>query len=105
MSNRIKTKYPGVYYREGKRVGGKGTEKVFYIVFKKNGKMIEEKVGRQYSDDMTPARASGIRASLIEGKRLPRKKLDNKEQKQEKQKKIHGRYTAYGKSIKNKIRN
>lgn len=36
--------------------------------------MIEEKVGRQYSDDMTPARASGIRAALVEGKRLPRKK-------------------------------
>ena len=75
MSNRIKTKYPGVYYREVKRVGGKGSEKVFYIVFKKTGKMVEEKVGRQYVDDMTPARASGIRAALIEGKRLPRKKI------------------------------
>ena len=30
----IKTKYPGVYYREAKRLGGKGFEKVFYIVFK-----------------------------------------------------------------------
>lgn len=31
MSNRIKTKYPGVYYREAKRIAGKVSEKVFYI--------------------------------------------------------------------------
>jgi integrase len=75
MSNRIKTKYPGVYYREAKRLGGKGTEKVYYIVFKKNGKVHEEKVGRHFADDMTPARAAGIRAERIEGKRLSRKEI------------------------------
>jgi len=80
MSNRIKTKYPGVYYRNAKRIGGKGPEKVFYIVFKKNGKMIEEKVGRQYADDMTPAKASGIRSGRIEGKRLSRKKIRQQEE-------------------------
>jgi len=71
----MKTKYPGVYSREAKRVAGKGKEKVFYIVFKKNGKVIEEKVGRQYTDDMTPSRAAGIRAERIEGKRLSRKEI------------------------------
>jgi len=75
MPKRIKTKYPGVYYREAKRVAGKGKEKVFYIVFKKDGKAIEEKAGRQHIDAMTPARAAGIRAERIEGKRLSRKEI------------------------------
>ena len=73
MPKRIKTNYPGVYYREAKRIGGKGTEKVYYVVFKKNGKVKEEKAGRQFADDMTPARASLYRAERIEGKRSSRK--------------------------------
>lgn len=72
---RVKTNYPGVFFREAERIGGSGTEKVYYIVFKKEGKVIEEKVGRQYTDDMTPARANGIRAERIEGKRLSRKEI------------------------------
>jgi len=75
MPKRIKTKYPGVYYREANRVAGKGKEKVFYIIFKKSGKVIEEKAGRQHTDAMTPARAAGIRAERIEGKRLSRKEI------------------------------
>ena len=75
MSRRNKTKYPGVFYREAKRIGGKGTEKVFYVVFKKNGKVFEEKVGRQFADDMTPSRAVHIRAERIEGKRMSRKEI------------------------------
>jgi hypothetical protein len=51
---RINTTYPGVSYRESKRIGHKGLERIYYIVFKKDGKVIEENVGRQYSDDMTP---------------------------------------------------
>lgn len=72
---RIATKYPGVYYRESKRIGGKGLEKVFYIVFKKDGKVIEEKVGRQFADDMSPAKASAMRSERIEGKRSSRREL------------------------------
>ena len=68
MSKRIKTDYPGVYYRVSKRLGGKGTERVYYVVYKKGGKVIEDKVGRQYVDDMTEARASRIRGQKIEGK-------------------------------------
>lgn len=70
---RIKTEYPGVFYREAVRIGGKGTERIFYIVFKKDGKAYEEKVGRQYADDMTPARAARVRADRIEGRRESRK--------------------------------
>ena len=70
---RNKTEYPGIFYREADRIGGKGKEKVFYIVFKKNGKILEEKVGRQYADDMTAAKANGIRADRIEGRRKSKK--------------------------------
>ena len=74
-SPRIATKYPGIYYRESKRIGGKGLEKVFYIVFKKDGKVFEEKVGRQFADDMSPAKASSMRSERIEGKRSSRKEI------------------------------
>ena len=36
-------------------------------VTRRDGKMVEEKAGRQFQDDMTPARASGIRSKRIEG--------------------------------------
>jgi integrase len=64
---RFKTKYPGVYYIQGKAVGTNKTEKIYYIAFRKNGKLIEEKAGRQFQDDMTPARAAGLRSQKIEG--------------------------------------
>ncbi len=67
---RHKTDYPGVYYIEGKAAGGKRPEKIYYIMYRKDGKLIEEKAGRQYQDDMTPARASGVRIRRIEGKQL-----------------------------------
>jgi integrase len=70
---RTKTEYPGVFYREAIRIGGKGKEKVYYIVFKKDGKVLEEKAGRQYADDMTAAKAARIRADRIEGRRESRK--------------------------------
>lgn len=66
---RVKTEYPGVFFREADRIGKKGKEKVFYILFKKNGTLHEEKVGRQYADDMTPARAARVRSDRIEGRR------------------------------------
>ena len=72
---RIKTPYPGVFYREADRIGGRGKEKIFYIIFKKAGKVFEEKIGRQYVDNMTPAKAAGIRAERIENKRQSRKEI------------------------------
>ncbi|OPY88817.1 MAG: Tyrosine recombinase XerD [Smithella sp. PtaU1.Bin162] len=72
---RHKTEYKGVFYRIGERIGGNGEEKIFYIVFKKNGKVYEEKVGRQYADDMTPAKAGRVRAGRIEGRRKSRKEV------------------------------
>jgi len=72
---RFGTKYPGVFYREVIRTGGKGNEKVFYIIFKKNGTNQEEKVGRQHADNMTEAKAARIRGERIEGKRKSRKEI------------------------------
>ena len=80
MGKRFKTNYPGVFYRLSERIGGGGTEKVYYVLYKKNGKLHEEKAGRQYIDDMTPARASHVRSRLIEGKRLSRKEKKALEQ-------------------------
>ncbi len=80
MSKRCKTKYPGVFYREAKRVGKSGTERVYYVVYKKNGQIKEEKVGRQFTDNMTPLKAASYRAKLIEGKRLPRKEKKQQEE-------------------------
>ncbi len=75
MPARVKTSYPGVFYRLTRRIGGSGDERVYYIVFKRDGKVIEEKVGRQYSDDMTAAKAARIRAERIERKRQSRKEV------------------------------
>jgi integrase len=63
---RYKTNYPGVFFIEGTSAGGK-PERIYYIVYRKHGKLIEEKAGRQFKDDMTPARASKIRTQRIEG--------------------------------------
>jgi hypothetical protein len=49
-----------VFYREAERIGGNGLERVYYIAFKQGGKVFEEKVGRQFKDDMTPP---GLRES------------------------------------------
>jgi integrase len=68
---RFKTKYPGVYYLEAKAVGSNKTERIYYISYRRLGKLIEEKAGRQFKDDMTPARAAKIRAERIEGEQLP----------------------------------
>lgn len=62
---RFKTKYPGVYYIEGESFGAGKVERIFYIIYRKNGKLIEEKAGRQFQDDMTAARAANLRAQKI----------------------------------------
>jgi integrase len=65
---RVKTKYPGVTYIIGQSITGRGPEKIFYIRYRRNGKEIEEKAGRQFQDDMTPAKAANLRSLRIEGK-------------------------------------
>ena len=67
----FKTDYPGVFFTLGKRAGkGKKEEKVYYIVYRRNGKLVNEKAGKQFQNDMTPARASELRTRRIEGREL-----------------------------------
>lgn len=60
--------YAGVYFIEVPRAAGYGMEKIYYIRYRKQGKLIEEKVGGQYRDNMTAAKAASIRGVRMEGK-------------------------------------
>jgi integrase len=73
---RYKTKYPGVHYVIGTAIGSSKRERIYQIRYRKNGKLIEEKAGRQFQDDMTPARAAQIRTNRIQGE------LSNKERRE-----------------------
>jgi integrase len=59
-----------VYFVEVPRLGGYGPERVFYIRYRRQGRLIEEKVGGQYRDNMTAAKAATIRGVRMEGKEL-----------------------------------
>ena len=61
------TSYPGVYYLEGKTLVEGKPEKIFYIRYRRDGKAVKEKAGRQYRDDMTAARANQIRVTRLQG--------------------------------------
>jgi len=93
IMKRFKTKYPGVFYREADRVGRPGKEKIYYVVFKKDGKIIEEKAGRQYADNMSPAKAAHYRGDRIEGKLPSPKEL--RKRKNEKVWTINDLWEAY----------
>ncbi len=58
---RFKTKYPGVFYRETDRIGGKGKERVYYVVFKKD---LKKSVGRKKPKDLSPLDIDRIRLNL-----------------------------------------
>ena len=62
---RHRTDYPGLFYRDAEGIGGKGFERVYYIVFKQDGKVFEEKAGRRFKGDIGPR----PRAARIEGTR------------------------------------
>jgi integrase len=64
---RFKTKYPGVLYIEGTSpITGK-PERIYYIRYRRDGKLTEEKAGRQVQDNMTPAKAAAMRGERIRG--------------------------------------
>ncbi len=71
--DRFKTKYPGVYYIKSSTGRNGKPERVYYIMYRRDGKLIEEKAGRQHADDMTPARAAGVRTLRMQGKELSNK--------------------------------
>ena len=65
---RHKTQFPGVVYRWAQRTNAKRgqLEKVYYALFWRDGKKVEAKCGRQFADDMSPARAAVMRAQFME---------------------------------------
>jgi len=65
---RFKTKYPGIFYIIGKSRRDGNEEKIFYIKYRKKGQQVEERVGRQFKDHMTAAKASHIRTDKIKGR-------------------------------------
>ena len=76
---RIKTKYTGVYYVFGNSKEKQKTEKIYYIRYRKKGRLIEEKVGQQNQGGMTPFKASQIRNQKIkqkEPKNISKRKYD-----------------------------
>ncbi len=82
---RQKTKYPGVYFVEGTSVANGKPERIYYIIYRKNGKLIEEKAGRQFQDDMTPSRAASLRSQRIDGTQLSNKALREAERRKKKE--------------------
>jgi len=86
VMKRIKTDYPGVYYVIGEAIATNKRERIFYIRYRRSGKAYDEKAGRQFSDDMTVAKAARIRAERIEGKSLSNKgRREEKAREKEKQ--------------------
>lgn len=67
---RFKTDYSGVFFIEGVAVATGQPERIYYMRYRRDGKMIDEKAGRQYQHDMTPARASRILSQRIDGNQL-----------------------------------
>jgi len=64
---RFKTDYPGVFYIEGQRADTGKPELIYYISYRKDGRKIEEKAGKQFQNKMTPAKAANLRALRITG--------------------------------------
>ncbi len=81
---RIRTSFIGVYYISGTSRERGRPERIYYIRYRKNGKLIEEKAGRQFIDRMTPVKAAKIRAECIQGKRLSRKEKQEQKRASEK---------------------
>ena len=62
-------RYAGVHFIYGTSATG-SKEKIYYIRYRKNGKEIKEKAGRQHKDLMTARKASLLRASRLNGTEL-----------------------------------
>jgi integrase len=65
---RQKTTYPGVYYVNTTDPSDrKKADKIYGIVYYKDGRKIEEGVGRLHRDNMNPSKANAIRSDRIRG--------------------------------------
>jgi len=91
MSKRFKTDYPGVSYFEANIPGTKKKERVYYIRYYRDGKRVEEKCGRQYTDNWTAAQANTERSLRIAGKK--KSNQDRRDEKQAEKTAEQNRYT------------
>ena len=66
-SKRFATNHTGVFYREKQAADGK-TVRTYYVLFKRDGRLIETKVGLS-TRGMTVAKAAQLRAQMMDGKR------------------------------------
>lgn len=55
-------KYAGVFF-----IVGQDGQKIFYIQYRRAGKLVEEKVGKSRTDNVTAAKANNIRGRRIDG--------------------------------------
>jgi len=63
---RVKTKYRGVHYVIGRSLKHEDkNERIYYIRYRRDGRDVEEKAGRQFQDSMTAAKAAKIRSVII----------------------------------------
>ena len=65
---RYKTRYPGVYFIEGKISETGKKQRIYYMIYRKNGKQVEEKAVSNTRGSMTPACAAKIRTELMGNK-------------------------------------
>lgn len=68
---RIPTNYPGVFLIDSTSPATGRPDQIVYIRYKKEGRLIEERVGRTSIGAMTPSKASVIRGERMSGKALP----------------------------------
>jgi integrase len=100
---RFRTKYPGVYYIVGKSIGLGKPEKIYYVQYRKGGRLIEEKAGRQYQNDMTPAKAANLRTLRLRGSQPTNR--ERREAEQAKRDAESGRWTFGRLWMEYKVRN
>lgn len=81
---RYKTTYPGVFYIIGRAIGSSKPERIYYVLYRKDGKLIEDKVGRQFKDNMTPAKAAHERSKKIGGETLSNRERREAEEAEQK---------------------
>lgn len=64
---RNNTEYKGVHYIWLKKKKGSAPEKMYYIRYRKQGRLFEKKIGGESQDGMTPDLAASIREKHING--------------------------------------
>lgn len=72
VNQRIKTRFPGVYYIESVSKKTGSLNKVFYIRYRRDKKQHEEKIGSQELDNMTAEKAAAIRRKIISENKAPK---------------------------------